>query len=257
MLVLDRKLLLFRVKEIHFADKPHDVDGCDRVCFLFCKGKFDVKGFTRRQSLTLVTDLTEDLDTIWRILRRTCRYEINRALREGIKIRINEHYEEFYHIFKSFMSQKKGFGLPFGIGLPGLNTMKRCGTLFTAESQGEIIGGQIYLQGETIFRSSVSASKRLEAEKEKAVKINRANRLLYWEAIKYAKEKGLREFDWGGIWSEEEADRDKSKHGINLFKRSFGGETVLRYSYEKVYSRTYRIAHHLFRIATVGRVDME
>jgi lipid II:glycine glycyltransferase (peptidoglycan interpeptide bridge formation enzyme) len=245
MLVLDRKLLLFRVKEIHFADKPFDIYGCDRLNFLYCKGKFDMKGFICTPYLTLVTNLTEDVDVLWKKLTSHCRQKINRAQKDDTKISINEHYEEFYDIFRLFASQKRSYGLPFGIGLPNLDTLKRCSTLFTAELQGETIAGHLFLQGETIFRAYISVSKRLGAQAQRANSIGNANRLAYWEALKYAKGKGLLEFDWGGVWPDEEANADPIKGNINRVKREFGGERVQLYCYEKVYSRKYRIAHNV------------
>src|SRR4030042_6862151 len=133
MMVIDRKLMLFRVKEIYFADKPFDVNGCDRLIFHACKGKFDAPGFTRTPCFTVVTNLTEDLNMIWRKMKLNARNDIIRAQNEDIKISINEHYDQFYTIFKLFQSQKKGYGLPFGIGLCGLETWKKYGTLFTSE----------------------------------------------------------------------------------------------------------------------------
>jgi lipid II:glycine glycyltransferase (peptidoglycan interpeptide bridge formation enzyme) len=128
--------------------------------------------------------------------------------------------------------------------------LKRYGTLFTAEAQGEIIGGHLFLEGETIIRSFLSASKRLGVDKERAAVIRRANRFMYWEAVKYAKEKGLLEFDWGGIFPDEVAEADPAKDHINRFKRSFGGERVQLYDYEKIYSRIYRIGCSLFQRVT-------
>jgi len=57
----------------------------------------------------------------------------------------------------------------------------------------------------------IGASKRLDVDKEKAKLIGYANRLIYWEAIKYAKEKGIKEYDLGGIFSDEEVEKDKVK----------------------------------------------
>lgn len=250
MVVLDRKLMLFSVKEIYFADKPFDVNGCDRLIFHACKGKFDVPGFTCTPCFTLVTNLTEDLDVQWLKLKRNCRQKINRAQRDNTKVSINKHYEEFYHIFRLFQSQKKGYGLPSGIGLFSLETLKRHGTLFTSEIQGEIIAGHLFLQGETTITSFLSASKRLETEEEPSHLIGNANRLMYWEALKYAKETGLLEFDWGGIFPDEMAEADVSKCNINQFKREFGGERVQLYDYEKIYSRIYRIGCSLLERVT-------
>lgn len=246
MLTLDRKILMFKLKEIHFSDYPYDVEGCDVVSFLFCKNKVYAEGFTCVQELTLVIDLTQDLDTIWRNIKRgSYKNSINKAEREGVEIKISQKYEEFYRIHKSF-EQKKGIASPFGMGAANLETMKRYGTLFVADYNGEIISGHLCLEDEANLKVWLGGSKRLEVDREKALLIGRANRLLHWEEIKYAKRKGIREFDWGGLWSEEEADKDERKKGINFFKLGFGGEIVTRYSYQKVYSSLYEIGKYLY-----------
>ena len=49
----------------------------------------------------------------------------------------------------------------------------------------------------------------------------------YERAIKNAKEKGIKEFDLGGLWSKEEAEKDEKKKGINTYKLSYGGKKSL------------------------------
>jgi hypothetical protein len=245
---IDEKIFIFKLKKIYFSDYPHDVDGCDAVVFPFFKNKVDIEGFTVVESPTAVIDLTQDLDTIWKNMdRKSTRYSINRARRDGIKIRINKDYAEFYQIYGALM-QRKGFGSSFGIGTPKLRTMERYGTLFTAECDGEILGGHLYLEDDDNILLWISASKRLEVDRNKARLIGNANRLLHWEAIKYAGEKGIREFDWGGLWASDEADKDERKRSVNSFKLSFGGEAMIRYSYRKVYSGVYKIGSYLYNI---------
>jgi len=252
MLVIDRKYLIFKIKEVHFSDSPFDIEHCDSVTFHFCKNFVDAEGFTCQKVFTLIIDLTQDLDTIWQNMdRKSTRYSIKRAQKDGIKVRINENYSQFYRIYKSFI-QKKGINSLFGVGTVDLKTMKKYGTLFTAEHDGEILGGHLYLEDKGHIRLWLSASRRLEVSREKARLIGNANRLLHWEAMKYAKEKGIKEFDWGGLWSEEEADKDERKKAINSFKLSFGGEIVTRYSYQKVYSKAYRFAQYLYTLASHG-----
>ena len=246
--IIDKRMFIFKLKEIYFSDYPHDVDGCDAVVFPFFKNKVDIEGFTVVESPTSVIDLTQDLDTIWKNMdRKSTRYSINRARRDGIKFRINKDYAQFYQINREFM-QRKGSGSLFGIGTPKLRTMERYGTLFTAEYDGEILGGHLYLEDDDNILLWISASKRLEVDRNKARLIGNANRLLHWEAIKYAKEKSIREFNWGGLWSSDEADNDERKRSINSFKLSFGGEVMIRYSYRKVYSRIYKIGSYLHNI---------
>jgi lipid II:glycine glycyltransferase (peptidoglycan interpeptide bridge formation enzyme) len=58
-------------------------------------------------------------------------------------------------------------------------------------------------------------------------------------AIKYAKGKGLREFDFGGYTV---GDRDPTQVGYSAFKKGFGGDLVERYNYTKYYSKIYKFA---------------
>jgi lipid II:glycine glycyltransferase (peptidoglycan interpeptide bridge formation enzyme) len=239
MLEIDKKAFFFKTKEIWFADCPYDVKGYDSVYFMECKNKVDLAGFTCYDFTTLIIDLTQSLDVIWRNLSKTCRYHINRALREGTKARMNENFDEFCEINKSFRRKK---------GLVGLEVstefMKRYGTLFTAELDDEVIAGIFLLEDESNVRWLISSSKRLDVVIKKAQTIGNANRLLVWEGIKYAKEKGMKEFDSGGYYTGE--NKDDPRQAINSFKQSFGGQLVTRYNCVKVYSRTYKLARSLF-----------
>ncbi|MCP3684257.1 MAG: GNAT family N-acetyltransferase [bacterium] len=246
MLNIEKRVLLFKTKDIHFAEYPYDVDGCDAVTFVDCTDKVDTEDFVYRKKLTFVIDLTQDIEVIFNDMSKSStRQRIKRAEKDGTRIHTNKHFDEFYKINKRFQ-QSKGFGTTLDIMTQSTNFMKRYSTLFAAEYEGEILGGHLYLEDENHIKLWHSASKRLETDKQKATIIGRANRLLHWEAIKYAKEKGLKEFDWGGMWPQEEADTDEKKKAINSFKSSFGGEVATRYEYKKVYSKSYKFAQRLY-----------
>lgn len=233
-LEIEKRNGFFKTKEIWFADYPFDISEIARVVFQDCKNKVDIPGFYCGEFTTLVIDLTQDLDTIWKNMEyKSCRYCVNRAIREGIKIRLNKDYQEFYEINRLFRKERK---LP---GFTDLAFMKKYGTLFIAELNGGIIGGQLYLEDKDNIRWLIGASKRLEVDKKKATLIGCGNRLIVWEAIKYAKEKGLKEFDFGGYYTGEE---DKEKEKINIFKKSFGGKLTLHYIYQKNYSNICKLA---------------
>lgn len=258
MLAIDKKILTFDIKEVHFSDHPHDIDDCDFLNFCYCKNKADVKGFTRKKEFTIVMDLTQDLDAIWQNMDKKVRYWIKRAQREGIVVRINEDYDQFFQMYRSFI-QKKGIKSlfdVFGVGSTTLETMKKNGTLFVAEYNDEILAGTLYLEDDSHIEAWIGASKRFELDNKKRTLIAGANRLIDWETIKYAKEKGIREFDLGGIWSEKEAEKDITKKGINTFKLSLRGKTVTRYSYQKIYSKTFSLAYYLYCLKNLGRQEM-
>jgi lipid II:glycine glycyltransferase (peptidoglycan interpeptide bridge formation enzyme) len=232
---IDKKILLLNTKDIWFADYPYDVSGVSRVIFQDCKNKADVSGFCGQEFTTLTIDLAQDLDAIWKNMEpKSCRYFVNRATREGIKIKLNEGYQEFYEMNRLFRKEKK---LP---GLTDLAFMKKYGTLFTAELNDEILAGQLYLEDKGTIRWLIGASRRLEGDKEKATLISCGNRLIIWEAIKYASQKGLKEFDFGGYYTGEEKDEEKER--INVFKKSFGGKLTTHYIYQKDYSKIFKLA---------------
>ena len=242
MLEIERKIYLFKIKDIWWADRPYDVKDYDGVTFHACKNKVDVGVFSCEEFTTLIIDLTQDLGVIWKNMdKSSCRYAINRAKRDGVKIKLNQNYEEFYKINQSFRKNKK---IPLGHLNP--ETMKKYGTLFVAEFDGEILGGQVYLENENNIRWLISASKRLEVEKEKATLIGNANRLVVWQAINYAKEKGIKEFDMGGIYLG--SNKNDPRYAINFFKQSFGGELVTHYIYQKYYSKIYKLTRSLYQL---------
>jgi len=117
--------------------------------------------------------------------------------------------------------------------------MKKNGILFISEFQGKIIGGYFYLSDGKIIRSLLSASSRFEEKDISRRILGHSDRLIIWEAIKYSKEKGMITFDMGGYYTGEKPDAQKES--INDFKKSFGGELVTHYIYQKDYSILYHI----------------
>jgi lipid II:glycine glycyltransferase (peptidoglycan interpeptide bridge formation enzyme) len=248
MLVIDKKILMFKIKEVHFAKYPFDIDGCDFLTFPFCRNKVDAKGFVRYEKLTSVIDLTQDLDTIWNKFHRDTYKGIKRAERDGVRILVNSRYEQFFNIYQNFIRKKEIDSIFGGIGVEtaSLETMEKKGTLFVAEYQNKIVGGMLFLEDDSNIETLVSASKRLEQGKEEKAIIGCANRLIRWEAIKYAKAKGIKEFDLGGLFPEDKVEKDPIKKGINSFKLSFGGDVVTGFTYEKGYSKILKLAYSIY-----------
>ena len=251
MLTINKNILMIKIKEIHFSDSPYDINSCDFVKFCYCKNKINKEGFRRQKEITSVIDLTQDLDTIWNNMnRKSTRYGIKKAEKDGIIVKINERHDEFLKMYNSFL---KNIGLRSKLELLRIKKLtvediKKYGTLFIAEYNNEIITGTLFLEDDSHIEAWLGGSKRFEVDNEMKRRIAYANRLIDWEMIKYAKGKGIKEYDLGGLWSDEEAEGDSSKRGINEFKLSFGGNIVTRYSYEKIYSKPYRFFYKLYTL---------
>lgn len=228
------------------------MDGCDNLYIWYCRNKVEAKGFTCTRQFTAFIDLTQDLETIWRNMDRNARYGIKRAEREQIKYKLNQHYDEFYRMREN-LARDKGFTSGLGFTPHSDELIKRYGTLFTAEFGGEVITGNVYLEDKEHILAWMSASNRLEVDKQKASLIGWANRMLHWEAIKYAKEKGIKEFNWGGVWPEEEVEASADKKSLNAFKLSFGAKVEPCYLYQKVYSKRYEFAQRIYHFLRFAR----
>jgi lipid II:glycine glycyltransferase (peptidoglycan interpeptide bridge formation enzyme) len=236
MLEVDQKKWIFRTKEIWFCDDPRydytgNLKGYATVSFNACRRRVNLPHFKREEQFTMIIDLTKNLDSIWKNMSKSCRYAVSRAVRDGIDIKLTADYDEFFSMNRSFRQMK---------GLPAwsIEYLKPYGTLFISEFNGQMIGGIFYLEDESNIRWLVGASKRLEAARHLAGLIGKANRLLIWETIKYAKAKGLRRFDLGGYYLGEHG-KDEELERVNFFKRGIGGEITPLYAYRRDYSRLY------------------
>ena len=241
MINMDRKRLIFKTRQVWFSDTLFDIDGYSNIVFSHCRNKHIRKNFDCVKIVTSTINLEQDILLIWENLKKkSCRYAIKRAIRDGIKIKINEDYEEFYDIYKQFIKSKKTF-----LGIPeNLYTIRKYGTLFVAEYNGELIGGHVYLEdGDTILYW-ISATKRFENDTDKRTIIGNAAHLLHWEAINYAKQMGIKEFDMGGLFVKTLNDEANS---IDSFKESFGGVRTIKYNYSRNYDKIYNLIRMAYR----------
>ena len=240
MLEINKSIGMFKTKEIWFAEYPFDIEGYDCVTFCACPNKLSMQGFAFTEFSTLVIDLGQSLDSIWTNMHKdSCRYQIRRAIREGVKVRTNRDYDIFLQIHRSFVSKKGIRATPVSSGF-----MQRYGVLFVAEYDGEILGGQFHLKDEQHMRYQIGGSLRLDSDPRKAKIIGLSNRLLMWEAIKYAKDHGVREFDFGGIWTG--AKIETTLVSTNLFKESFGGKLTRQFFYKRYHSHLLRLSEFLY-----------
>jgi hypothetical protein len=240
VLEIERDFFGFRRKDIWFSDAPFDVEGYQGVAFYSCREKVDLPGFTRKDFVTPIIDLTQDEESIWKnIVHLSCRKKINKAYNNGIKLKVNQCYGEFLEMDAEFRKNK---GLPASHIDAGF--MKKYGTLFMAFLDGKAICGEFLIEDKDHIRRLLTASRRFTDDHHWNNIVGYGNRMLIWESIRYARAKGIKEYDMGGYYTG--ADKALELEGINRFKMSFGPTLVTRYNYEKYYSRLLGAARQMY-----------
>jgi lipid II:glycine glycyltransferase (peptidoglycan interpeptide bridge formation enzyme) len=149
---------------------------------------------------TLIIDLSQDINTIWKNIKRKRRGDITRAIKRGISVEVNIHYDEWY-ILHTFSATK------LGSQLGDLTTIKSEGLLFVGLYEGKVLAGEWFkfFNNDTWMRTRFAASKRFDSNKSLSAL---AHALVIWESIKYAKEHGYKTYDFGGYQPEIEVTKN-------------------------------------------------
>ena len=235
MVQINTRKLLFKKQSYWFAP-PHDVEGCDAVFFYASDDKIELPGFSRSESKTFLLDLSLDEATLMKNMSKSCRYEVNRAAREGLTIKKNTDQQAFLDIYTEFVSAKG-----FNGDLDMYWNFVENGALYTCYWNDDLIGGLLTLQDEKHSRWILSGSKRLASDdKQVAMIAGLSNRLLVWHAALDAKATGKQVFDLGGYFDGD--DESHPEYRIARFKKGFGGDSVTQYKYNKTYSASLKMA---------------
>lgn len=233
MIEIENRKILFKTKQIWFSDKIFDVKGYSGIVFSGCGFNEDIPGFNRRLNVTSVIDLTTGLDAIWKGMDRSrCRNSIKRAEKNGVAVKMNENHEEFYRLYQNLKAHRKEIGRLFS-----LDMIKKSGLLFTAEHDGEVIGGHFYLSDNDNMLCLIAATDHFNVDNKKKSIVGSASHLLHWEAIKYGIAEKKKNFDLGGLFAGE--GTNYYGKSIDSFKESFGGKRTVQYSYSRYYSHAY------------------
>jgi GNAT acetyltransferase-like protein len=172
----------------------------------------------RRSSLRL--HLAAGNDELLRSFRKLTRYEIRRSEQQGVVIRVAQDeadLEGFQRIYYE-MAKKKNFTAdePGHLShiLRWIENERDRGSLLLAFKETKLLGGTLVVRAATrswyVF-GATTKDDRLSA-----------GHLLQWHAIRWAKEQGCVEYDFGGY-------REDVNTGPALFKRGFC-RAVVRFS---------------------------
>jgi len=164
---------------------------------------------------TLILDLTQTEEDLFKKFSRTTKYNIGLAKRSGVKIKEQQNYSpDFYKLLEKTKNRQE-FGIYpeshykdiFEISSESIKV-----ELFTAEYKGKIINATIVL----FFNGRATTLHSGSDYNHRSVK---GSNLLNWEIILSAKKRGLEELDFWGI--------DENKWpSLTFFKKGFDGKEV-------------------------------
>jgi|WetSurMetagenome_2_1015567.scaffolds.fasta_scaffold123501_2 hypothetical protein len=233
MFITERKFGILKIVNVYFAEKPGtaDISDYDVVTYHTFQNWGTIKGIDRAHYFTTTIDLSQNLGDIWNKIKRQHRRHIRRAEKNGTIVTVSDDYKKFHQIHKNFVKQKKYAGLA-GIKILPLEFIQKYGTLFIAENQGEPLGGNLYFHDDHNTLLVCHAYKQPGNSVESNKQIADANCLIHWKAMEYFKNLKVINYDLGGLGSNE-IHINNQMHGLDYFKRSFGGNVISHYEYRK------------------------
>ncbi|SRR5829696_1279373 len=191
----------------------------DRLGFYKARYDLNIKS-------TLVVDLKASEEDLLARMKSKTRYNVRLAARKGVEV-IEPEFEKGFEIFYKWMNatseRKQGYVLrrPLGYLHSVMRAMRDAGQghLFFAEHEGTPLAGMyVFTFGEKywyMYGASSDEKRNLKA-----------NYVLQWEVMRWAKERGLTHYDMVGVPKPEDLDESSSLWGVYKFKEGFGGELV-------------------------------
>lgn len=176
---------------------------------------------------TYIVDLSQTEDELFNKLEQMKQRNVKKAIKKGVEI---EHYyqsdgllylQDFQHLRQQTQSRAIAKHSNASMLLKSNDFFKKLfastkNTLFIAKYENKIVSVANIIQGGQTVYYHMGGSD-LEVNRQTS-----ASTLLFWEAMKYYKNKGIRYFDFGG--SPLNPTEDDPAYGVYLFKKGFGGD---------------------------------
>lgn len=248
MLIITEKRHGVSIIDCWFADEPIKMDGIIRY-----KQSSIPLSDVAEEFESLITNLTEDEETILSHIAKDTKYQIRRAPKEGVVFEAysgneitDQMLEQYYDFYEEFWASK---GSEYKEKEKQLNEAKKyrdanAYVLTVAKKDEKELVYHTYIVGEDFARSHQSASQFRTDETVTSRMIGYANRFLHYQDMLYFKNAGKKFYDWGGAGLASEVA------SITEFKKAFGGIPVIQYNSEEVKgaaAKMYRAAINLLK----------
>lgn len=232
----------YNVMIIDGYSTPQDLLIDDEYLDAFRKNGFAIENF-----ITFVFDLGKDLDDIWMNVKKYTRINVKRAVKRNIIIKeIDDKTSliEFYDLASRWGKTKGLKNISEYPSLPeDLKKIKNgVDKFFSAYQNGKVLSA-IRLSH---FNGIMSPTQVLSSYESEA---SLGGPALTWHAIKWAKENGLRVYDFTGGKAPPNNERELKSYerqwsSLLVYKRKWGGDEIPYYHFIKIKKP---IAYKLFR----------
>ena len=171
--------------------------------------------YDNQPETSLIIDLDQTEEEILKQMKPKGRYNIKVAQKHGVTVKESQNIDVFHDLLKK-TSGRDGFSVhPKNYYQKMLKSMPKNAQLLLAEYQGKVIAGGIFVYldrwGIYYYGASDYENRNLMAPY-----------LIQWEAIKEAKKRDCKRYDFLGI-APEHAKKHPWK-GVTEFKKKFGGQ---------------------------------
>lgn len=218
LLKLRKKIKIFKIN-IALNTQTSDPAYDSQKKYLI-KAGFPLNHFPFNPTTTIRINLNNTVENIFSSFNEAKRRAVRRALKNGVTVRKSDDYDAFVRI------RKKQY-FPFGLLLSKEMKMlwknfspKNASLLLAYSKENKPVAGILLLYYEKMayywYASALKIGKKLFAPS-----------LLVFEALKLAKKKRNRIFDFEGIVDDRFPKASESWRGFTKFKEGFGGEKVI------------------------------
>lgn len=177
---------------------------------------FKAEGYFSYPFRTIVIDLNKELEEIWQALNKRARWGVRKAERMELTVKVADNWQEWeqYYSLHQFHGREKHYPTDppeFFREMFKLHH-KRMARLFLAKHGKRIVAGSLFLvcKQNMVFLQNAS---------QKAFLAHNPNNLLQWKSIEWAKENGVKIYDFDGLPLEQTA----YLRGVYEYKKRWDG----------------------------------
>lgn len=205
---------------------------------------------------SLVSNLSSTEDELLKLMTKTYRNEINRAIREEVAVKFfwGKDIIDDTKLLQSFSDMYHGMyaekGMKVFLGDEEIRDYAKAEKFLISVAYIDNIPVVFHSYIIDIVNSRLlhSCSEFREIDNQKRNAIGRANKYLHWMDLRYLKKRGIEKYDWGGCASFEEPN------GIDKFKMAFGGSKITYYNIVIYKSFKARVKQYLVKIINLKKI---